>query len=238
MRGEAAKAEYLGPCARLVTAMALEQKGQKEQALKTLAAAVVSHDWSAARADSRDPWIMHILRREAEALILPNVPALLEGKDQPKTNDERLALLGVCQFQDRRAATAGLYAAAFAADQSLAEDLRAGHRFNAARAAAVAGRGGGADGAALSEPERARWRRQAHVWLRLDLAAWMKRLDVAQPADRADAQKELARWREDPDLAGLRDEDALGRLPPAELQEWRVLWQEVAALLRRAQTSP
>ena len=50
-------------------------------------------------------------------------------------------------------------------------------------------------------------------------------------------QKALARWREDPDLAGLRDADALERLPPAERQEWRALWQEVADLLRRAETT-
>jgi serine/threonine-protein kinase len=237
MGGEAARAEYLGPCPRLVTAMALHQKGQKEQALKALAAAVLSHDWSAAKADSRDPWIMHIVRREAEALILPNLPAFLEGKYQPKGNDERLALVGACQFQGRRAAEAGLLAAAFAADPKLAEDPGAGLRYRAARAAAVAGCGGGADGATVSEPERARWRRQARAWLRLDLAAWAKRLQAARPTDRAEVQKALARWREDPDLAGLRDVGALERLPTAERQEWRALWQEAATLLRRAETT-
>jgi hypothetical protein len=71
MSGGAAKAEYMGPSQRLVTAMALHRKGQEDQARKVLAAAVLSYDWSAAKADSRDPWIAHILRREAEALILP-----------------------------------------------------------------------------------------------------------------------------------------------------------------------
>jgi serine/threonine-protein kinase len=122
MKGEAANATYLGPCPRLVAAMALHRKGQKEQALKALAAAVVSYDWGAAKADSRDPWIIHVLRREAEAMVLPNLPAFLEGKHQPRSNDERLALLGACQFKGRRAAAAGLYAAAFAADPQLAED--------------------------------------------------------------------------------------------------------------------
>ena len=120
-----------------------------------------AYDWSAARADNRDVWISHILRREAEALILPNLPAFLEGNYQPRDNDERLALLGVCQFKDLRGAEAGLYAAAFAADPRLAEDLKAGCRYRAACAAALAGCGGGADGAKLSEEERARWRKQA-----------------------------------------------------------------------------
>jgi hypothetical protein len=47
----------------------------------------------------------------------------------------------------------------------------------------------------------------------------------------------LAPWRDDPDLAGLRDAGALKRLPPAERQECRALWQEVADLLRRAETT-
>jgi serine/threonine-protein kinase len=75
MRGEAARAEYLGPSPRLILAMALHRKGQKDEALKTLAAAVASSDWSAAKADHLEPWIAHVLRREAEALIRPDLPA-------------------------------------------------------------------------------------------------------------------------------------------------------------------
>ena len=100
MNGEAAS--VMGPSPRLVLAMAQYQKGQKDQARKTLAAAIASYDWSAAKADNHDAWIAHILRREAEALILPGLPAFLEGKYQPKDNDERLALLGVCQADSAR----------------------------------------------------------------------------------------------------------------------------------------
>src|SRR5262249_38020247 len=50
----------------------------------------------------------------------------------------RLALLGGCQFTNRARATAHLYADAFANAPSLADDLGAGHRYNAARAAALA----------------------------------------------------------------------------------------------------
>jgi serine/threonine-protein kinase len=73
MRGEAAG--VLGPCPRLVLALALLQKGQKDQAHKALESAVNSYDWSEAKADGRDAWIAHRFRREAEALILPNLPA-------------------------------------------------------------------------------------------------------------------------------------------------------------------
>jgi eukaryotic-like serine/threonine-protein kinase len=228
MSEEAREASKMRPDQLLISAMAQFQLGQKDKARSNLAAAVVSYDWSAAKADSRDPWIAHILRREAEALILPNLPAFLNGTYQPQDNEERLALLGTCQFKELRTAEAGLLAAAFATDPKPAENLDSGLRYRAARAAAVAGCGGGADGAALSEPERARWRQQARAWLRADLAVWAKRRQAAKPTDRGEVPKALARWRDDPDLAGLRDPDALNRLPPAERQEWRVLWQKAA----------
>ncbi len=134
-------------------------------------------------------------------------------------------------------AAARLCADTFTADPKLADDLDAGHRHRAARAAAVAGCGGGADSAGLDEAERARWRQQARDWLRLDLAAWTNRLETAQPTDRAEAHKVLAHWRDDPDLAGLRDPDPLAKLPPDERAECLAFWREVAALVGRAQST-
>jgi tetratricopeptide (TPR) repeat protein len=69
MSGEASKTGYLGPSSTLVTAMALYRKGNTEEAHTALAAAVKSYDWSPTKADNRDVWIVHILRREAEAMI-------------------------------------------------------------------------------------------------------------------------------------------------------------------------
>lgn len=134
-------------------------------------------------------------------------------------------------------AAARLCADTFTTDPKLADDLQAGHRYRAIRAAALAGCGGGAAGAAVGEAERTRWRQQARDWLRLDLAAWTKRLQVGKPADCAEVRRALAGWREEPDLAGLRDGDALERLPLAERQECRALWQEIEDLLRRAEKS-
>ncbi len=68
MTGEAAF--VMGPSPRLILAMAQHQKDEKDQARKTLAAAISSCDWSPSKADNHDAWIAHILRREAEALIL------------------------------------------------------------------------------------------------------------------------------------------------------------------------
>jgi eukaryotic-like serine/threonine-protein kinase len=235
MNGEAAKAAWISPCPRLVMAMAIYRKGQRVQARKVLAAAVISYDWSAAKADFRDPWTIHILRREAEALILPNLPAFLKGEYQPQDNAERLALLGVCQFKDRRAAMAGLYAAAFVADPKLADDLEAGHRYRAACAAILAGCGRGSDAARLNQEERTRWRKKAYDWLRTDLAAWKEKADSHVGADRALAHRRLSEWRTDPDLEQVRTRAALDKLPIEEREQWVTLWNEVGGVLTRVQ---
>ena len=226
MRGDAARA--LVPAPRLVLALSLQRSGRAPEARRTLAAAVVSHDWRVSRVRDQDDWIAHALRREAEALILPDLPAFLGGTHQPRDNDERLALLGVCQFTNRTRASAGLYADAFAADPRLAEGTD-GHRYNAARAAALAGCGRGEDAAGTGASEGRRLRELARVWLRAELAAWLRVL-AATPADRDRARQALTRWRADPDLAGVRAPAELYKLSADEREDWRAFWAEVSAV--------
>jgi serine/threonine-protein kinase len=164
------------------------------------------------------------------------LPAVVEGKDRPAI-DDCLDLAERSFVQNHFATAARLYGEALAATPGLTEDLRAGHRFNAARAAAMAGCGNGDDSAALGEPQRKALREQARDWLRLDLAAWAKKVDTGTPADRIQAQQTLSPWQKDPDLAGLRDAEILDRLPPSERDVCRALWEDLAALLRRAQAT-
>jgi hypothetical protein len=42
-------------------------------------------------------------------------------------------------------------------------------------------------------------------------------------------------WREDPDLAGLRDPEPLSKLPDDEQKAWRGFWEEVDALGKKAE---
>jgi len=254
MRGEASRVP--GPAPRLVLAMALHRSGQVAEARKTLAAAVLSYDWRANQAREHDVWIRHVLRREAEGMIIPNLRSFLDGKYQPQDNDERLALLGICQFQGLYGAAARLYADAFAADPDLAgasttncleraarEQQPKGQtdvlitecRYVAARCAALAGCGLGKDGAKLSEEERTRWRKQAREWLQADLAAWAKTLDSGSRTGPDLAKKMLTLWKADPDLAGLREPSALEKLSADERKECLAVWNEVGAMLNRAQ---
>src|SRR5262245_35316805 len=128
-------ANVMGPAPRLITAMAEYGKGQREEARRTLAETISGFDWSAAQAVSRDHWIWHVLRREAESMIFSRLGEFLEGKYRPQDNTERLAFTGASRFNNLTLAAAKLYADAFASDPKLAENIQAGHRFNAARAA-------------------------------------------------------------------------------------------------------
>src|SRR5262249_31781518 len=135
MRGDAST--VLGPAPRLILAMALHRSGQAADAMETLAEAILAYDWRTIPMPVLDPngWIYNVLRREAESIILPGLQAFMDGMYQPQDNDERFALLGTCQFTNRSRAMARLYADVFAAAPSLADDLGAGNRYNAAPAA-------------------------------------------------------------------------------------------------------
>src|SRR5262249_43192841 len=72
------------PAGRPALPMPHPRLDRKEQARQTLAAAVRSFDWSANLADNLDVWICHVLRCEAETMILPDLPAFLKGEHQPR----------------------------------------------------------------------------------------------------------------------------------------------------------
>lgn len=218
----------------LVLAMAQFRAGLTKEARKTLAKAVSTYNWNASHADHTTVWVSHVLRREAEGLILPNLTAFLDGKHQPVDNDELHALLGVCQFTNRTHALARLYADAFTADTRLAEDFGVDHRTSAARAAALTGCGCGVDAASLGEPERKKWHAQARVWLRVDLTAWAQALDAAPAATRDLVRQRLLQWRSDPDLASLREPAHLDKLPADERKDCVAMWTEVEQVLKRA----
>jgi eukaryotic-like serine/threonine-protein kinase len=238
MRGEASR--YNGSAPRLVLAMALHRSGQIAESRKTLAAAVLAHNWKLTHhwkpnvGSYQAGWLHHVLRREAEQLILSKLPDFLAGTYRPEDNDERLALLGVCQSMNRIRSLAGLYAEAFAANPKLAEDEGAGHRYNAACAAALASSGQGEDAGNLSQAERTRWRKQARSWLALDLAAYASMLDKSREVGPSVVWPALFYWPSDLSAAGLREPGALEKLSVKERDEWLSLWKEHAALLIRA----
>jgi hypothetical protein len=154
------------------------------------------------------------------------LPALLAGADRLADNGERLEVGELCRRQQRFAAAVRFWAEAFAADAKLADDLKTGHRYQAATAAARAAAGQGRDAGTLKDPQKASLRKRALEWLKADLAA-----RANQPAGERAAL--LRHWQKDPDLAPVRDPGALGKLPEAEQVAWRNLWSQVDTLLAR-----
>jgi WD40 repeat protein/tetratricopeptide (TPR) repeat protein len=175
--------------------------------------------------------------REAEGLVAmeSKLPAFLKGQFQPRGTAELLGLAGVCQVKKLYAAAVRLYAEAFAADPKLADSLKAGHRYNAACYAALAGAGQGEDTTKLDDKERSRLRQQARDWLRADLVLRGKQLESGQPADRAAVQQALRHWQQDSDLVGIRDAAALAKSSGEERAACEKLWADVAALLKKAE---
>jgi serine/threonine-protein kinase len=161
--------------------------------------------------------------------------AIDKGDAQPAGAAEQLGLAYLCQrCKQRYAAAARFFAAAFAARPQLADDVRTAHRYNAACASALAAAGRGKDAAQLSAKEQARLREQALTWLRADLALWTKQLEQPTPLSRTAVQRTLRHWQKDTDLAGVRAQAALVKLPQAERKQWGKLWADVAALLQKA----
>jgi len=173
---------------------------------------------------------------EAEQLVRmeAKLPDVLAGKATPTDQRELLGLLQVCALQCRNLAGARLYADAFTAEPKLADDLKTGHRYDAACYAALAAAGHGTDADKLDDQERSRLRQQALAWLRADLEQWSKRVEGGKPEDRQDARATLEHWQRDTDLAGVRDADALFKRTAQEQESWRKLWADVAEVLKKA----
>ncbi len=175
--------------------------------------------------------------RDSEPTLIAldtRLAAILRGGQRPGGNPERLRLAQRAYDKALHDAAAKLWADALDTDPKLAEDRQPETRYNAACAAALAGCGQGKDDPAPDDAAKARLREQARAWLKAELAAWDKVLATGPDQSRAVVAQTLQHWQEDADLAGLREPDALEKLPEAERKGWRQLWAEAAELLKRA----
>jgi tetratricopeptide (TPR) repeat protein len=210
--------------------LVLQQQGQFAAALRALRR---GHQLGSRRPRWPSPsasWVRHCERLvDLEARL----PALLAGKLRPKDAAERLDVALLCSHPSKGlpATAVRFYEEAFTDQPARADDLGAGHRYNAACAAALAAAGKGKDSGKLTATQRARLRQQALGWLRADLKARAKQLNSWWPGAPAQARQALTHWRKDPDLASLRDK-ALDALPELERAAWRKLWAEVDDLLK------
>jgi tetratricopeptide (TPR) repeat protein len=156
------------------------------------------------------------------------LPLVLQGKQAPAGDEERLALADLCRrHRGLLAAAARLYAAAFGGSPHLVADPCHNTRFLAACTALQAALGRGKDAAGLEDWQRSDLRGLALDWLTADLHLLAGLAGRNLHAVRA----ALGTWQGCPDLAAVREPAGQARLPEAEAQAWRELWARVAALL-------
>ena len=173
---------------------------------------------------SRDP---------AMAAVDARLAAVIKGQ-KAKDDNERIELARRAYDTALYAASARLLQDALEANPKLGNDRRAQHRYNAACAAALAGCGIGKDTPPPDEAAKADLRKQALEWLTAELEAWSKLVESGQPQARPFAAQNLEHWKKDSDLAGIRAEKELARLPEAERSRLKQLWADVDSLLRKA----
>jgi hypothetical protein len=192
------------------------------------------HELGSRRADWPKESLQWVARAERELALSARFPAMIRGDDQPRDNIERLTLAQMAFDRKFFAAAARLWSEAIAIDPKLGDDRQAGHAAHAAVAAASAGVGLGKDEPPPDDAAKANLRRQALEGLKAELATSKRLLDTGAPQARAAVAAELTRWKEDRDLVGIRDREALATLPEAERKAWQALWAEVDSLLKRA----
>jgi eukaryotic-like serine/threonine-protein kinase len=158
---------------------------------------------------------------------------VLKGQS-PRDAAERLQLASHANERSLHAASARLYAEALANDPKLADDRQAQHPYNAACAAALAGSGKCKDDPQPDDGTRAKLRRQAREWLQAELAAWASCHDSGATEMKAKIAPILEHWKADSDLAGIRDEKELAKLPAEERSALKPLWTDVDRLLSKA----
>jgi serine/threonine protein kinase/tetratricopeptide (TPR) repeat protein len=213
----------------------LVQKGQFRQAVESFRR---GHELGSRR--PRWPYPSALWLRASEHLVRleERLPEDRAGQDEPRDAAERLAFARFyLDLGGRYVVAARFFAAAFAEQPSLADDLRGAHRYHAARAAAQAGCGQGFDAGPLDDNERARLRQQALDWLRPDLKVWRQVLEKSPDKAGAAVVQTMEHWSRDPAFASVRGTEGLARLPEAERPAWQQLWEEVEALRRRAASS-
>jgi eukaryotic-like serine/threonine-protein kinase len=94
----------------------------------------------------------------------------------------------------------------------------------------------GAGGSAPPPAQPEAVRRTARQWLSVVLSGWTNAVAADRAKQREIAHATMLHWLADADLASVRDDAPLARLPDEERKEWQKLWSDVRSL--RDRTAP
>jgi Flp pilus assembly protein TadD len=211
--------------------LALQNQGRLPEALEELRRGAGQGPQDPARAGQAAEWLRQC---ERYAELAGKLPALLAGDAEPAGSVDRADLVTLCAVQRHLNATAARFAAQIPPDDPLlAEHQRFVCFYNGACGAALAAGGQGEDAKHLPDKAAVMLRRQALGWLRAELAGEAKKAEQNDPRATAEVRRQMRHWQWDPDLTAVRDPQALDRLPPEEQKDWRQLWADVDALLKK-----
>jgi tetratricopeptide (TPR) repeat protein len=160
--------------------------------------------------------------------------AVVSG-EAAKNTDELLALAQRAYEIQRFALAARFFNMAIQDESALANNRETQHAYNAACCAALAGSGQTLDDPPPEESAKSKLRGQALNWLQAELKRWTEFLETDSPEQREVVSRTLEHWQTDVDLAGVRDESELAKIPDAERADWQELWKRVEELI--AQTA-
>jgi tetratricopeptide (TPR) repeat protein/tRNA A-37 threonylcarbamoyl transferase component Bud32 len=164
------------------------------------------------------------------------LPDVLSGTERPANTIECFQLAQLCHlYRKQYVAGARFYSEAFEAQPEIVKDPKTGRRYDAACCALLAGCGKGKDADTLDDKDRPRLRKQALDWLQADLTLWAKQVETQKAENRAVVMQFLKHWQEDADLAGIRNEASVAKLPADEQEACKKLWADVEAVIKRTQ---
>lgn len=178
-------------------------------------------------------WIWDATRgfeHDKTARALPFVDRMISAK--PASDVERLRFAQLAYDHKKFTLAAQLWAEALAKNPKLFDDIRTQHRFNAARASCLAAAGKSRDEPPLDDAAKAKLRAQALDWLNAELTGWRMLLEATTPEDRELGLMKLSGWKRDAGFAGIRDAEALAKLPATERAALTQLWTDVAAFYK------
>jgi tetratricopeptide (TPR) repeat protein len=212
-------------------ATALQKQGDFREALKVMRRA---HELPSPRPDWAPNSAQWVRQLERLVELDERLPDCLTGKTKPASPEEGVELAELCIRKQLYHAAVRFYDAAFTPISPRTAPLIGAYRYNAACAAALAGCGQGKDAGKLDAKEREQLRRQALDWMRGSLESVGRLLDKT-PAKAPDLTNALKHWLADPDFVGVREPQALAKLPEAERQAWQKLWKDISEMLKRVQ---
>jgi Tfp pilus assembly protein PilF len=202
----------------------LRQKGRFEEALAALKR---GHELGSREKAWRHPSAQWVKQCERFLELEGRMAQVLHGELKLAKADEQIEFAQLFHMKAHYAASAKFWADAFTAEPKLADNLQAGHRYNAACAAALA----------AADPlveRRMQWRTQALDWLRADVKAFADLLARDAKASAAIA-KTMRFSQTDPELASIREDARISRLSNDEQASWREFWDEVEAVRQDAE---